>query len=72
MAYNQLTPEEERVILYKGTERPFTGELLNNKAEVYTCVNNVMHRYITRPINLNRFAAGQVLMMKFPVPYAVR
>ena len=38
MPYNPLTPEEERVIIYKGTERPFTGSLLNNKAEgVYVC-----------------------------------
>lgn len=36
--YNELTPDEERVIIYKGTERPFTGELLNNKAQgVYVC-----------------------------------
>ncbi|TYP98526.1 peptide-methionine (R)-S-oxide reductase [Sphingobacterium allocomposti] len=36
--YNNLTPQEEYVILHKGTERPFTGELLNNKAEgVYVC-----------------------------------
>ncbi|MVZ61668.1 methionine-R-sulfoxide reductase [Sphingobacterium humi] len=36
--YNSLSPEEEYVILHKGTERPFTGELLNNKAEgTYVC-----------------------------------
>lgn len=36
--YNQLTPDEEWVILHKGTERPFTGALLNNKAEgLYVC-----------------------------------
>ncbi|RFC53647.1 methionine-R-sulfoxide reductase [Brumimicrobium aurantiacum] len=35
---NKLSPEEERVILHKGTERPFTGGLLNEKAKgVYTC-----------------------------------
>ena len=38
MEYNQLTPEEERVILDKGPERPFTGALLDNKAEgLYVC-----------------------------------
>src|SRR3546814_16951107 len=38
MEYNPLTPEEAQVILHKGTERPFTGELLNNKAKgTYTC-----------------------------------
>jgi len=36
--YNQLTPDEEWVILHKGTERPFTGALLNNKAQgLYVC-----------------------------------
>ena len=36
--YNSLTPEEQYVILQKGTERPFTGELLNNKAQgTYVC-----------------------------------
>ena len=36
--YNELTPEEQRIIIHKGTERPFSGELLDNKAEgTYTC-----------------------------------
>ncbi len=47
MEYNKLTPEEERVIIYKGTERPFTGSLLNNKMQgVYLCkrCNNPLYR----------------------------
>jgi peptide-methionine (R)-S-oxide reductase len=36
--YNQLTPEEEYVILHKGTERPFTGKLYTNKESgTYVC-----------------------------------
>ena len=35
---NPLNDEEQRVILHKGTERPFTGELLNeNRAGVFVC-----------------------------------
>lgn len=38
MEYNKLTPEEERVIVNKGTEYPGTGTLLNNKEKgTYTC-----------------------------------
>lgn len=38
MEYNKLTPEEERVILHKGTEMPYTGEYTNNKsAGTYVC-----------------------------------
>jgi peptide methionine sulfoxide reductase msrA/msrB len=35
---NKLTPEEERVIVDKGTEMPFTGEYyLNHQAGTYVC-----------------------------------
>lgn len=36
--YNKLTAEEEYVIVHKGTERPFTGSLLDNKEKgTYIC-----------------------------------
>jgi methionine-R-sulfoxide reductase len=38
MIYNELTKEEERVIVHKGTERPYTGEYTHNKATgTYVC-----------------------------------
>jgi len=38
MAYNNLTPEEKRVIEQKGTEMPFTGEYDNFYEEgTYVC-----------------------------------
>ena len=38
MIKNELTPEERRVIIDKGTEAPFIGEYTNNKATgVYVC-----------------------------------
>lgn len=38
MPYNKLTPEEERVILHKGTERPFTGAYTDLEAKgTYLC-----------------------------------
>jgi peptide methionine sulfoxide reductase msrA/msrB len=36
--YRELTPEEERVIIHKGTERPFTGKYNNHfETGVYAC-----------------------------------
>ncbi|MEA2106768.1 MAG: methionine-R-sulfoxide reductase [Bacteroidota bacterium] len=47
MQYHPLTPEEERVILHKGTEMPFSGKYVNHNEEgVYTCkrCNAVLYR----------------------------
>ncbi|MBN9349977.1 MAG: methionine-R-sulfoxide reductase [Chitinophagaceae bacterium] len=38
MPYNKLTPEEERVIINKGTEMPFIGKYYTNTQEgTYIC-----------------------------------
>ncbi len=38
MHFNELTPEEDRVIVHKGTERPFTGKYcLNKEKGTYLC-----------------------------------
>lgn len=38
MTLNKLTPEEERVIVHKGTEMPYTGKLYKNTAAgTYVC-----------------------------------
>jgi len=38
LKYRPLTPEEERVIIHKGTERPFTGEYyLKSDSGIYYC-----------------------------------
>lgn len=38
MNYNILTPDEEQVIIYKGTERPFTGKFYNHfEKGMYLC-----------------------------------
>ena len=36
--YNELAPEEEEVIIHKGTEKPFSGKYENfNEEGVYVC-----------------------------------
>ena len=38
MNFNKLSPEEEKIIIFKGTERPFTGQFHNTFDEgVYMC-----------------------------------
>lgn len=47
MNYNELTPQEERVLVHKATDRPFTGEYYNKKDQgLYICrrCNNPLYR----------------------------
>jgi len=47
MQYNPLTSAEERVIIHKGTEMPFSGKYVNHQEEgVYTCkrCNAILYR----------------------------
>lgn len=38
MEFNKLTPEEEKVIIHKGTEMPYTGKYEKYKGKgIYTC-----------------------------------
>ena len=51
MEYNKLTKEEERVIVHKGTEMPFTGEYDNNKESgTYKCrrCNTPLYRSVDK------------------------
>lgn len=55
MDFNELTPEEERVIVNKGTEAPFTGEYDSNYKEgMYLCRRCNAPLYDSR----NKFDAG--------------
>ena len=55
MPFNPLSPDEARVILNKGTERPFTGEFDDNKMPgTYIC------RQCNQPLykSEDKFASG--------------
>ena len=63
-----LTPEEERVIVRKGTEAPFSGKYyLHDEDGTYA---GAVLRCTVRRINSMPAAAGPASMMKFRVPCA--
>ncbi|MFO8000125.1 MAG: methionine-R-sulfoxide reductase [Marinilabilia sp.] len=45
-SFKELTPEEEQVIIHKGTERPFTGKFYDHEEKgIYTCKRCGAHLY---------------------------
>ena len=55
MVYNNLTAEEERVIVHKGTERPFTGEYDNFYEQGTYCCRRCNHPLFS---SKSKFNAG--------------
>ena len=65
MSNQKLTPEEERVIVQKGTERPFSGKYHDFQEKgTYVCKRCGAALYERMP-NLIPAAAGRVSTMKF-------
>ncbi len=64
MSWRKLTPEEERVILRKGTEMPFTGEYNDNYSKgTYVCRQCESPLYLSQD-KFKSGCAGHRLMMK--------
>ena len=68
MTFNKLTPEEERVILNKGTEPPFTGKYYKHQAQGLIPASSAILHSIIHRISSIRTVAGPVSMTKSPAP----
>ena len=62
--YNSLTKEEERVIVYKGTEYPLLESTTIIMKMEFICVEGVKLLSTPPKTNLNLTVVGLVLMMK--------
>lgn len=64
MEYNKLTPQEERVLLHKATDMPFTGLIIKKRMQELIYAGDVMHRFTKVRISLIQVVAGPALMTK--------
>jgi hypothetical protein len=63
MNYNKLTPEEERIIVHKATEAPFSGKYDNFMKMECLSVEGAIRLYFHPKASLMRDVDGQVLMI---------
>ena len=66
--FKKLTPEEEQVIVHKGTEMPFTGKYYAFWEKGTTCVNAAAQNCTVQKTSLKPTAAGQASTTKFREP----
>jgi len=63
---NKLTPEEERVIVHKGTERPILASTTHSPPMENTCAVAVIIAYTPQTQNFRPVVAGRVSTMNCP------
>ena len=69
---NPLTPEEERIIVHKGTEMPYSGEYVNSRGKgTYICRRCEAPLYKSED-KFDSTAAGPASMMRSPAPSGAR